>query len=76
MELKPVKPQTLVKLLHKLGFAAVHQKGSHVRFRHPDGRATSVPLHPGEEIGRGLLRHIISEIKLSREEFLELLAEL
>jgi hypothetical protein len=35
-----------------------------------------VPVHKGEEIGRGLLRKIIKDAKLSREEFLKLLEEL
>ncbi|MDZ7664869.1 MAG: type II toxin-antitoxin system HicA family toxin [Desulfotignum sp.] len=32
----------------------VRQKGSHVRMRHTDGRVTSVPCHPGQDIGKGL----------------------
>ncbi|MGA2984342.1 MAG: type II toxin-antitoxin system HicA family toxin [Terriglobia bacterium] len=36
-------------LLH-LGFQAVRQKGSHVFYRHPDGRTTTVPNHPGRDI--------------------------
>jgi predicted RNA binding protein YcfA (HicA-like mRNA interferase family) len=33
------------KFLRHLGFAAVRQKGSHVFYRHPDGRATTLPNH-------------------------------
>ena len=33
------------KLLLYLGFVAVRQKGSHVFYRHADGRTTTVPNH-------------------------------
>lgn len=39
--------------------------------RHPDGRATVVPVHPGEDIGRGLLRKIIRDAGVDVEEFLK-----
>ncbi|MBI4875740.1 MAG: type II toxin-antitoxin system HicA family toxin [Acidobacteria bacterium] len=29
----------------KLGFVRAHQTGSHERWRHPDGRATTIPIH-------------------------------
>ena len=52
-------PQTtaieLVKILKKLNFELIRQEGSHMFFRHPDGRTTVVPNHSGENIGRGLL---------------------
>jgi len=43
--------------------------------KHSDGRTTVVPVHKGEEIGRGLLKKIIKDVKLTREEFLKLLEE-
>lgn len=61
------------RVLERLGFEPVRQKGSHRYYRHADGRATVVPIHPGEDLGRGLLRDIIKDIELSREEFLKLL---
>ena len=61
----------LCKVLKKLGFEEIRQKGSHKYFKHPDGRATVVPMHGNRDIGRGLLRKILNEIQLSREEFLK-----
>ena len=46
------------------------QQGSHNFFRHHDGRSTVVPFHSGRDTGRGLLRKIINETEVSREEFL------
>ena len=44
--------------------------------RHTDGRTTVIPVHPGEEIDRGLIRKIIKDVRLTREEFLDLLEEI
>ncbi len=35
----------LKKRVTLLGFEAIRQKGSHIRFIHPDGRKTVVPDH-------------------------------
>ena len=60
---------TLEKLLLQLGFEPVRQKGIHVFYRHPDGRTTPVPRHPGRDLARPLLREILREIELSPDEF-------
>jgi predicted RNA binding protein YcfA (HicA-like mRNA interferase family) len=57
------------KVLLSLGFQSVRQKGSHVFYRHPDGRTTSVPNHPGRDLARPLIREILREIELSPEQF-------
>lgn len=60
------------KILNKLRFEIIRQQGSHVFFRHPDGRTTVVPNHPGEEIDRGLLNKIVKhDLRMSREEFMK-----
>lgn len=60
---------TMEKVLISLGFQAVRQKGSHVFYRHPDGRTTTVPNHPGRNLARPLIREIIREIELTPEQF-------
>lgn len=47
----------------------MYGKGSHVRFKHPDGRITVVPVHNNEDLGKGLLREILRQINLSKEDF-------
>jgi len=59
------------KILIRLGFEAVRQKGSHVFYRHPDGRTTTVPNHPGRDLARPLIREILREVELTPEEFQE-----
>jgi len=70
--LVPISGRKLCKILGNLGFERIYGKGSHIRFRHPDGRRTVVPVHGNEEIGISLLREILRQIKISREEFDEL----
>ncbi|MEK6981439.1 MAG: type II toxin-antitoxin system HicA family toxin [Candidatus Micrarchaeota archaeon] len=64
----------IIRILEKLGFEFMRQKGSHMFFRYADGRTTTIPNHPGEDIDRGLLNKIIrKDLGISREEFMELL---
>lgn len=70
--LTPISPKNLEKKIIKLGFRPVRQKGSHVFYRHPDGRTTSIPFHGGYKIGPVLLRIILKEIEVNREEYLRL----
>lgn len=58
-----------VKFLKKEGFVEIRQSGSHKMFKHPDGRRTIVPIHNNEKIGKGLLREILNQIELSKDEF-------
>ena len=61
------------KLLFKLGFEKVRQKGSHVFYRHPDGRTTTVPHHSGRDLARPLIKEILREIEFSAEQYEEAL---
>ncbi|MBN2224333.1 MAG: type II toxin-antitoxin system HicA family toxin [Deltaproteobacteria bacterium] len=63
-----------MKAITKLGFVLKRQRGSHMFFKHPDGRTTIIPNHPGEVIDRGLLAKIVKkDLQMSKEEFLEYL---
>ncbi|MBU3970026.1 MAG: type II toxin-antitoxin system HicA family toxin [Alphaproteobacteria bacterium] len=65
-----LKPFEVMSILVRLGFMEARQKGSHKQFRHPDGRGTTVPCHPGRDISPILLRQIARDIGLTIEEFL------
>lgn len=67
-----VSAKQLVKILKDLEFAETRQKGSHKFFKHADGRVTSVPFHL-QDLGMGLLRKILNQIKISPEELRRLL---
>jgi len=66
-----LKPFEVMTILERLGFIEAHQKGSHKQFRHPDGRGTTVPCHPGRDISPILLRQIARDIGLTIEELLK-----
>ena len=57
------------KVLLQLGFQRVRKKGSHVFYRHPDGRTTTVPNHGGRDLARPLTREILREIEATPEKF-------
>ena len=68
-----VKADQLVKALKKVGFEEVRQRGSHLRLKHSDGRVVTVPIHQGQDIGKGLLRKILRDAELSVDELIDLL---
>jgi len=71
----------LIKLLKKLGYQVLRQRGSHVRLvkttRTGDHKIT-VPMH--REIAKGTLNDILSRVSLwnnlSREELVDMLKKL
>jgi len=68
--------KTMDRLLKRMGFEPVRQKGSHIFYRHPDGRTTTVPSHPGRDLARPLIREILREIELSPEQYQEELGKI
>ncbi len=72
----PISGKKAVKGLEKLGFIQLRQKGSHLFMQHPDGRSTIVPIHAGKDIGKGMIRKIINDAKLSRDEWIDLINSL
>ncbi|RKL63081.1 type II toxin-antitoxin system HicA family toxin [Thermoanaerobacteraceae bacterium SP2] len=67
-KLTVVSSKDMVKILERLGFIEIRQKGSHKYFKHEDGRSTVIPFH-GEDLGRGLIRKILKDIEISIEEY-------
>jgi predicted RNA binding protein YcfA (HicA-like mRNA interferase family) len=63
--LKLLTSSKLECLLFDLGFVKVRQKGSHVFYRHEDGRTTTIPHHSSKDLPRPLLRAILRQINLS-----------
>ena len=68
----PAKAQDLERVARKLGFEKARQKGSHARWRHPDGRATTIPVHGDADIGGWLFREILGQLGISEDEFARL----
>ena len=70
-KITPLPAKKVLKALGKMGFQLIRQKGSHVFMRHPDGRTKIIAVHPSEDIGKGMIRKIINDAKITREEWLE-----
>jgi len=71
-----IKVKLLEKFLFYLGFEVKRQSGSHVFYRHPDGRYTTLPHHGNQDLGRSLIRQILREIDITPEELISLLKKL
>jgi predicted RNA binding protein YcfA (HicA-like mRNA interferase family) len=56
----------------KLGFLKARQTGSHERWRHQDGRATTIPIHGGRQIGPPLFFRILNQLGIDEKEFEQL----
>lgn len=65
-----LRPAEVMVILERLEFVQVRQRGSHIQYRHADGRATTVPYHSGRDLSPILLRQIAKDIGLTIDEFL------
>ncbi len=68
-KLRPAKSDEVTRVLERLGFTCIRQSGSHAVYHHADGRWTTVPIHKGKDLGKGSLRKIIKDAKISIDEF-------
>ena len=75
-KIRPVPARKVVKVLESLGFVQMRQKGSHLFMQHPDGRTTVIPIHSGQDLGKGMVKKLMEDVRISRKEWLELLSSL
>ena len=59
----------LARILADNGFRPVGQRGSHVKWRGPDGRHVIVPHHAGAAVDAGLVRAILRQAGLDPQAF-------
>ena len=75
-KLRLIDARQMERLLFRLGFEKVRQKGSHAFYRHPDGRTTTLPHHKGRILARPLVREILREIEITVDDYARYLDEL
>jgi predicted RNA binding protein YcfA (HicA-like mRNA interferase family) len=68
-----VRGDRVVRALEKAGFKVARITGSHHIMRHPDGRGTTVPVHPGRDIAKGTLRGILTDASMTVADLQQLL---
>ncbi len=71
VRLPKLRGRQVIAALKRAGFEVIRIKGSHHFLRHPDGRATVVPVHGGETIGPGLLAKILKDAELVAADLLD-----
>lgn len=59
----------IIRVLQRHGFIKVGQRGSHQKWRHPDGRQVIVADHGSKPIPIGTLKSIIEGAKLTPDDF-------
>ena len=65
-----LKPKEIIRVLEKVNFVFVSQKGSHLKYT--DGIHTIIiPNH--SEVAKGTLKGILSQANMTIDKFLELL---
>jgi len=71
-----VSGDRLIRILERLGYAEIRQKGSHVKLRHPGPPAhtITVPLH--NPLKTGTLHGILAEVAQMRSTTVESLVAL
>ena len=57
----------VIKILIKIGYRKVRQRGSHVRLSCPGKKSITVPDY--KVVSRGLLRKILRDAEISPDEF-------
>ncbi|MBI4722384.1 MAG: type II toxin-antitoxin system HicA family toxin [Candidatus Stahlbacteria bacterium] len=75
-KLQIIDAKKMEKLLFLLGFEKSRQRGSHVFYRHFDGRTTTVPHHKGRVLARPLIREILREIEIAVDDYNKYLGSL
>ena len=64
-----LKFKEVVKALQKFGYFEERQKGSHIIFKHSNGKITVVPKHSNKEVMAGTVGKICRDIDVSFDDF-------
>ena len=65
---RQITGRELIAILRRHGFEIDRQSGSHVIMIHGDGRRVTVPVHAGKTLGKGLLRPIMNDARLTSDD--------
>lgn len=66
-------PQEIIRVLEKIGFQKISQKGSHAKYKNHSVpvRVVIIPIH--SEIAKGTLKSILEQANIPLDDFLNLL---
>jgi predicted RNA binding protein YcfA (HicA-like mRNA interferase family) len=69
----PLTGKAIIVALRQADFDVLRINRSHHFLRHPDGRTTVIPVHPGDPPGPGLLAKILHDVDPTRDDLEALL---
>ncbi len=64
-----ISGKNLIRILTKIGYRQIRQRGSHIRLSCPNRKSVTIPNY--KSIDRALLRKILRDIKITIEEFID-----
>ncbi len=70
-KLPSISAKQIIRALEKIGYQVVRKRGSHFRLHHLTREPLTIPDH--NAIGKGLLRKLIRDANITKEELIELL---
>lgn len=60
----------MLKLLERSGFETMRIKGSHHFLKNKEkGLVTTVSVHKNEDLGAGMIKDILENVEMSKEEY-------
>lgn len=77
-KLPALKPKKVLKILLGAGFYIHHQIGSHIQLRHcqKSHLRVTIPYHTRFDLPPSVLKNILKQAEVSKEEFLKLLRKI
>ncbi len=69
-KLAPISGKKMVKFLKRCGFEVIRIKGSHHFLANEEsGFVTTVPVHSNEDLIISMIKDILSDVDMSRDEY-------
>ncbi len=66
-----VTARVVIKAIEKKGFVFKNQRGSHMVYKHPDGRRTTIIDHGSKPMDRSVLKRIIRDTGITIEDLID-----
>ena len=69
-KLAPISGKKMIKILKYVGFEVVRIKGSHHFLKNKEsGLVTTVPFHSNEDLIISMIKDVLSDVNMSRDEY-------
>ena len=72
-KLPRVTARQICAILERCGFAVARQSGSHIIYKNPSGKRTTVPFHASKVLHPKVLKSILRDAELTIEDLTAML---